>query len=240
MVSSSKYLLWDFDGTLAYRPGQWTDTVIAILHRAGLAPGIDPETVRPFMNAGFPWHEPDTVRESGRPADEWWQALEPVLARAFKHAGKVGDERAMELAREVRHTYLDASAWIVFDDVVPVLTRLAALRWQHIVLSNHVPEVPQLVEQLGLARHFEAVHTSGHTGVEKPNPEAFRRVVATLPVGAAMWMIGNSPSADVQGAEAAGIPAILVRHDAPLAGHRCANLTELIEIVEGPSLGEAS
>jgi putative hydrolase of the HAD superfamily len=127
----------------------------------------------------------------------------------------------------------------VFEDVVPVLTRLSALQWQHIVLSNHVPELPQLVERLGLGRHFEAVHTSAHTGVEKPNPEAFLRVAATLPVGATIWMIGDNPLADVQGAEAAGIPAILVRQDSPLAARRCANLADVIELVEGVRRGGA-
>lgn len=233
MTGSARYLLWDFDGTLAYRPGQWTDTVIAILKHAGLADGIDREVVRPFMNSGFPWHDPETIREPACRPDVWWQALEPVLARAFKQVGDVGDIRAAELAKQVRDTYLDATAWIVFDDVVPTLTQLAALHWRHIVLSNHVPELPQLVDRLGLGRHFEAIHTSAHTGIEKPNPEAFRRVIAGLPPGATVWMIGDSPSADVQGAEGAGIPAVLVRCNSPLAKRQCPTLVGVIEIVEG-------
>jgi FMN phosphatase YigB (HAD superfamily) len=53
-------------------------------------------------------------------------------------------------------------------------------------------------------------------------------------------MIGDSPLADAQGAKAAGVPAILVRHDSLLAERRCANLAEVIEIVESASLGAAS
>ena len=28
MRNPTKYLLWDFDGALAHRPGQWTDAVL--------------------------------------------------------------------------------------------------------------------------------------------------------------------------------------------------------------------
>ncbi|MEK7993527.1 MAG: HAD-IA family hydrolase [Planctomycetota bacterium] len=229
MTNSGKYLLWDFDGTLAYRPGQWTDTVMAVLHAAGLAHGVDREAVRPFMNAGFPWHEPEVVRPANQAADAWWQGLEPVFARAFRHVGRVGHDRATELARQVRGAYLDATAWIVYDDVVPTLTRLSGLGWRHVVHSNHVPELPQLISVLELGGHFEAIYTSAVTGVEKPHPEAFHRVVATLPAGATVWMVGDSLDADVRGAEAAGLPAILVRKATEASVHQCLHLDGVIE-----------
>ena len=231
MTSSDKYLLWDFDGTLAHRPGQWTDTVMAVLRAADLAQGVDREVVRPFMNSGFPWHEPGVIRPAHQAADAWWRGLEPVFASAFQQVGRVGPDRATELARQVRRTYLDAAAWIVYDDVVPALTRLSGLGWRHIVLSNHVPELPQLVSALGLREHFEAIHTSAATGVEKPHPEAFRRVLATLPVGATVWMVGDSLDADVRGAEAAGLPAILVRKTAEASVRQCTHLGAVVEAV---------
>lgn len=61
--------------------------------------------------------------------------------RAIQQVGRVGYDRVSELAREVRGTYLDATAWVVYDDVVPTLTRLSGLGWRHVVLSNHVPEL---------------------------------------------------------------------------------------------------
>jgi putative hydrolase of the HAD superfamily len=64
---------------------------------------------------------------------------------------------------------------------------------------------------LGLAPHFEAVFTSAETGFEKPHPEAFARARGALGDPAVIWMIGGNPTADVAGAQTAGIPAILVR-----------------------------
>src|SRR5262245_52701055 len=123
---SPKFLLWDFDGTLAHRPGQWTDTVLFILRRAGYAQDLDREFVRPFVNAGLPCHEPKRVRAPNQAADDWWQDLQPVFVRAFAQLAGVDTARAAELASKVRTTYLDPSAWVVFDDVTATLETLSA------------------------------------------------------------------------------------------------------------------
>jgi putative hydrolase of the HAD superfamily len=233
MPSPRGFLLWDFDGTLAYRPGQWTDTVLCILRRAGYAQRLDREVVRPFMNAGFPWHQPDHVREPNQAADDWWEALQPLFQRAFAQLADIDAARAAALAAEVRATYLDSSAWVVFDDVVSTLDELAARGWRHIVLSNHVPELPELVERLGLARHFDAIHTSATIGVEKPNRRAFLHALSSLPSDAQVWMIGDNPVADAEGAEAAGIPAILVRSRVGAGDRCCRSLAGVVPILEG-------
>ena len=155
------------------------------------------------------------------------------MPRAFLAAGTVTPAQAADLAGEVRSTYLDPSAWVVFDDVEPALIRLSAGGWRHVILSNHVPELPQLVDALGLARYFDAVHTSARIGAEKPHPEAFRRVLATLPAEAVVCMVGDNPVADVQGAEAVGLPAIRVRKGSQPADSHGISLSNLVDRLEG-------
>ena len=46
--------------------------------------------------------------------------------------------------------------------------------YRMIILSNHVPELPQIVCDLGLTDAFEAVLGSAQTAVEKPHPRALR------------------------------------------------------------------
>jgi putative hydrolase of the HAD superfamily len=94
---------------------------------------------------------------------------------------------------------------------LPALARLRNRGWSHIVLSNHVPELPQLVEALGLSDFIMAVYCSACTGVEKPHRKAFETVFARYPEAHNGWMIGDSWRADVQGALAVGMRAILVR-----------------------------
>ncbi len=48
----------------------------------------------------------------------------------------------------------------------------------------------------------------------------------------AAWMVGDNPEADVRGAEAVGLPAILVRGPKRGARHHCEDLSGIVDIVE--------
>jgi putative hydrolase of the HAD superfamily len=170
--------------------------------------GVSADDVRPFLREGFPWHDHHLPHpELSASADAWWSALEPLLARAYERVGVVDPA---ECARAVRARYT-AHGWRLFDDTVPVLTSLRAQGWTHVVLSNHVPELGEIIARLGLDELLERVITSAVTGYEKPHPEAFRGALAACGNPETVWMLGDSPVADVAGAEALGIPAILVR-----------------------------
>jgi putative hydrolase of the HAD superfamily len=143
--------------------------------------------------------------------EAWWASVGALLAQAY---GGVGYEtaRAAELATLARARYIDpALGWRLFDDSVPALSLLSAAGWRHAVLSNHVPELEQIVAGLGLDRHLDAVLCSAVTGYEKPHPEAFAIALRLRRNGEPVWMVGDNPDADVEGARRAGLPALLVR-----------------------------
>ena len=98
------------------------------------------------------------------------------------------------------------------------------------VLSNHVPELEDIVTGVGLRGHFEAVLTSALMGYEKPHPEAFRMALREAGSPEQVWMVGDNPVADVQGAESLGIPAILVHSDGP-AARRAPDLLAAAEMI---------
>jgi putative hydrolase of the HAD superfamily len=45
----------------------------------------------------------------------------------------------------------------------------------------------------------------------RPHPEAFRHTLRESGDPARRWMVGDNPVADVKGAQALGIPALLIR-----------------------------
>jgi putative hydrolase of the HAD superfamily len=79
------------------------------------------------------------------------------------------------------------------------------------MLSNHVPELEALVKSLGIRDYFVKVYSSAHMGYEKPNLKIYERVLFDLHDAESITMIGDSYTADIQGAKRAGIEAILVR-----------------------------
>lgn len=222
-----KYLIWDFDGTLAWRPGGWTSAVLTVIRRSMPEMQVTADQVRPFLQSGFPWHAPENAHPGISPS-EWWEDLHPVLMRAFKGVG-VKNGASLDLAREVRQVYLDPLGWQRYNDSLPTLEVLSARGWKHILLSNHVPELPILLDRLGLCDYFVAIFNSAETGYEKPNPKAFRNVVEWIGSDGPIWVIGDSYTSDILGASEVGLPGILVRK--PHAGAQifCATLTEINE-----------
>lgn len=214
-----KYLIWDFDGTLGYRSGGWSQACVDVLGDAISDSTVGIEDVRPHLQKGFPWHTPDQPHTDISTADDWWKQLYPVFADAFEANG-VPSERALELATQVRPTYLQHN-WELYDDTIPALSRFASSGWTHHILSNHVPELESILHRLGLTEYIESVYVSAEIGYEKPHTEAFRAVVSAIEDEATAWMIGDSYRADVKGASAVGLPAVLVRDTHPDADHCC-------------------
>lgn len=203
-------VFWDFDGTLAFRPGMWRGCLTETLDEHQPGHNITPEELRPFLRDGFPWHRPEIAHPELCDGEVWWQSIEALLAHAYQGVG-LNETRARELARLARHRYIDASiGWQLYDDTVTTLERLHAGGWQHVIVSNHVPELSRLVEALGLSGLIEFVFSSAVTGYEKPHRAAFEIALRHCEFPSRVWMVGDNPVADVAGAEAVGIPAILV------------------------------
>lgn len=209
--------IWDFDGTLAHRGDEtgWSLLLAEVLDREEPGHGHSAASFRPYLRDGFPWHRPDVAHPELREPEAWWASVRPLLARAYEAVG-YPPERASELAQVAQHRYVDPAAWALFEDTVPALERLSAAGWTHAILSNHVPELRRIVAALGLDELVVAVSCSAETGYEKPHPRAFAALLEQLrPVEA--WMVGDNVLADVLGAEALGIPAVLVRRHDPRA-----------------------
>lgn len=207
-----RLLIWDFDGTLAHRRGEtgWSILLAETLDAEEPGHGFAADTFRPSLRHGFPWHRPETPHpELGEPG-AWWASVRPLLARAYEAVGYPPD-RAAELAAAAQRLYVDPSVgWALFADTRPALERLAAAGWRHAILSNHVPELRRIVSALGLDDLVAYLACSAETGYEKPHPRAFAALLEELRPDEA-WMIGDNVVADVLGAEALGIPAVLVR-----------------------------
>jgi putative hydrolase of the HAD superfamily len=233
---SSRVVFWDFDGTLAYREGMWRGALIEALTAVLPNHGVDADDVATGLRDCFPWHRPDIEHRHLDSADAWWAELEPAFERAYRRVG-VAPQLASHAASLVRTRYCDPRRFTVFPDTRPALDRLALEGWRHVIVSNHVPELPQIVDALDLGDIIEAVVTSADTGYEKPNPKMFIEAVRRVEAPGEAWMVGDNPTADIAGARAVGIPAILVRNPDTRAGKH-ATLHDAVErIIESPQSG---
>jgi putative hydrolase of the HAD superfamily len=232
-MSNAKCVIWDFDGTLAHRPEMWSGAVLSAIRAVGITCDAVPQDVRPFLQKGFPWHQPEVVRPAGREPNEWWAALDAVFVPAIRALSGVDRDIATAVARRVRDVYTDPTTWAVYEDTHATLEAFSQAGWKQVVLSNHVPELRSLARALGLSRYLAKIFNSADTGIEKPHPEAYRQVLETLPNGSSVWMIGDSIHADVCGPESVGINAVLVRSRHPDAKRSCATLGDAFAMLTG-------
>jgi putative hydrolase of the HAD superfamily len=228
-----RLLIWDFDGTLAHRRGEtgWSILLAEALDAEEPGHGHSADTFRPHLRQGFPWHRPDVAHPELCEPEAWWAAVRPLLARAYEVAG-YAPARAAELAEAAQRLYVDPTVgWTLFDDTLPTLERLSQAGWSHAILSNHVPELRQIVTALGLDELIAFLSCSAETGYEKPHERAFASVLEPL-APAEAWMVGDNVVADVLGAEAVGIPAVLVRRPDPRAARYADSLDGVERFVE--------
>lgn len=208
---ADRVVLLDFDGTLGLRPGLWSACVLEVVDE--LIPGhqVSLEQVRDGLRNGFPWHRPTESHHHLSEPDAWWAPVLALLKRTILAAG-LNERDADRCAQATRHRFADPTrGWELFPDTIPALERLRAAGWSCAILSNHIPELPQLVTGLGLAPYMDEVVSSASIGYEKPHPEAFRIALSRTGHPREAWMIGDNPDADIGGATAVGLPAILVR-----------------------------
>lgn len=148
--------------------------------------------------------------------DCWWTHVNRLIRTAYEHAGLTGS-KARQHTAGFRDVFLDPATWTVYDDTVQALITLSAAGWRHVIVSNHVPELPRLVEDLGFSAHFDAVISSALIGYDKPHPEIFR--IAIRDRARPVVMVGDNPIADIGGAHAVGVPGLLVRREHDTLDH---------------------
>jgi hypothetical protein len=68
--SMKNYLIWDFDGTLAYRLGGRPAALLEIIQREALPCKVTADQLRPHLQIGFPWHTPERPHPVVTSADQ--------------------------------------------------------------------------------------------------------------------------------------------------------------------------
>ena len=206
-----KYLIWDFDGTLGYRDPMCSGSLLEAIQKECPGHPITLNEIHPYLQTCFRWHNHEQAYTHITTAGQWWEEMANVLASALVQM-RFDQKLSQTISLRVREIYVRLNNWRIYDDTLPTLVTLSAQGWRHILLTNHVPELPEILDHLGISPYIDRIFNSAETGYEKPHPEAFQNVLNAIEKPTALWMIGDNPKADIAGAEALGIPAILVRN----------------------------
>lgn len=221
---------WDFDGTLVSRPMMWSHAARRLIERASIVCDSLPGPMRAVLSNDMPWHGPNRAHPELSTPEMWWAR---VFATYAEGLSRCGWSHAATLSGfdALRAEILDARAYSLFEDVVPVLTALRDAGWRHVIVSNHVPELPDIVAGLGIKEFFADVITSGLVGYEKPHAPIFEAALRCAIPDAPIWMLGDNPQCDCDPVEAFGANAILVRAAEPAFERHAADLWQAARLI---------
>lgn len=151
---------------------------------------------------------PDPIYEESADGDaverEWWQDL---VRRAAEATGTRPDPETMtEAFDELFEHYSVGSAWKLFPETEAVLTSLKSKGCGLVITSNFDSRIHRVIEELGIAHHFDMILTSSMVRARKPSPLVLEMMMSESGAELAdCCLAGDSLSADKGAAEAAGI-----------------------------------
>jgi putative hydrolase of the HAD superfamily len=226
-----KYLLWDFDNTLAYRNGMWSQIIYDLINENGIH-DVHLDDIRPYLTKGFPWHSHELSHKEFFKEVSWWDHMNLYFDDIIQKLG-INPKLSQHISKQIKLKYLDVTKWNIYEDTIPCLEKAIENGYENIILSNHVPELINLVEELRLSKYFIKIYSSANLGYEKPNIQIYKKVIDEIGFENNITMIGDNNKADVEGALNADINAILVRKEnSHNYSNYCSTLEELFNILE--------
>jgi len=214
MLPSIQTVFFDAAGTLIHLRESVGDVYSKMAANHGFS--APPAALNTAFRASWKQSSPP-IHPSGQPAADddrgWWKALvgqtfTQVLGRSL------GGAELDPLFEELYDHFAQPEAWLVFDDVRPVLDALKG-RVRLIVLSNFDRRLRRILAGHDLAGYFDAMVISSEVGASKPHPRIFEVALSHAQAAPDQCLhVGDDPKADLAGAEAAGMQAYQVHRPA--------------------------
>lgn len=209
---SKKKLIFDFDNTLAYRDGMWTATIHEILRENGYQ-DISYNEIEPFTRIGFPWYDYEIPHEKFFKDLSWWGYMEKMIESILIKLN-IDNSKANKLSKLFKDKYLNIEKWHLFDDTYEVLEQANNNNYKCYILTNHTPEIHDIINGLGLNGVIKKVFNSADIGYEKPHYKIYQSLLNDLADEPENFiMIGDNYISDITGARSNGMYAILVRSE---------------------------
>ena len=224
----NKVILWDFDGTLGYREGNWEETIFELVDNKKVKTAVNFDLVYKLLQSGFPLHEPKKNFISLRDKNAWWEYVMPIFIEIYTSLG-FNKFEAMLKASQIPEQYSKLEKWKVYDDALLNLAKLENLHWRNILVTNNVPDFPIILNQLSLNKYFYTGFVSSLMGCNKPNPLTLNGYLETLAYNTKIIVVGDREESDLMFANAIHAEGILVRSDANNQLVNFSNLNDLTE-----------
>lgn len=206
-----KSILFDAAGTLFFLTKTVGDHYALVGRDVGLK--LDAKQLDHAFHTAWKQMPQRSPIEGPRENDDksWWRELVGhVFDQVAPSVSEVDRDNFFEVAYE---HFAEPGVWELYPDVPEVLEQLRP-RFELAVISNFDGRLRFILQHLGISKYFAHVFISSELGVDKPDPEIFRRAVTILHLKAdEVLHVGDDPERDWKAAAAAGL--LVFRLDRP-------------------------
>lgn len=165
------------------------------------------ETAMAYRLVDFAFKQQSSVQKSEADRGAFYRAFNRKLLLALGLESHLDDVDAA-----LRQAFREHRRWAPIAGTLEALDLLGK-RYPLYVLANWDRHLPTLLESVGIAHHFEAIHASEVLGAEKPDPRIYSAFADETGLDLSRCAyIGNEYTADVVGGRAAGLTPVLLDH----------------------------
>jgi len=212
IAPSLQAIFFDVGNTLIYAHPSVSEVCRQVLERAGHVRDLHAiDSLMPLVDAYYEdrYRADDTFWTSEEETSSVWVGMYSMLCRELGI-----EEDAATLARAVYDEFESAERWRLYEDVVPAFERARGRGMRVGIISNWDSRLVRLMQALGVSDLLDTVVSSADVGLRKPDPRIFELACANVGVSPnASVHVGDHVYADVLGASAAGMRAVLIdRH----------------------------
>jgi putative hydrolase of the HAD superfamily len=234
-------VFFDLVGTLIHGRAPIGVQYAAMARRHGVdadADALDGAFRREMLETPPPAVFPGSLSRTAASERDWWRALVTRVVFACRLHSLAEGNRFDPFFEDLYRHFTTASAWQLYEDVVPVLLELRARGILTGLVTNYDTRVYLLLDSLGLTPLLDSVTIPAVAGAAKPDGRIFAHALGKHALSAREAVhVGDSPTDDYHGARRAGLVAVLLDRDGSLDAarfERCGkNLAEAIALILG-------
>ncbi len=214
MQQKNKVLFWDFHGTLTTPEITWFEIASEAASEIAPEQPLSQETLQKHLSfTCLPWYEIENRDASHlKNPEDWWAFCEDKFTKMFEKCG-FAHEESVQMASKVRLKSIQAKRYHLYPDAIDTLVDLKNKGYKQYILSNNLPELEDIVREMGILKYFDGVFTSALIGYDKPRSEIFDHARGVLQDGQEPWMIGDNRNDDIIGGNNAGFVTVLVHSE---------------------------
>jgi putative hydrolase of the HAD superfamily len=205
-LETMKTIFFDAVGTLLYLTESVGYHYALVGHEIGVE--LDREKLdRAFTSV---WNSMPVREAVDGPREDddkgWWrEVVFQVLDQVTPSMPALDRDNFFEIAYE---HFTEAGVWAAYPECEEVLQTLKP-NYELAVVSSFDGRLRMILRQLGLLKYFRYIFVSSELGVDKPNPEIFRRALRLAKRHAKEVIhVGDDPERDWQAARTAGLRVI--------------------------------